>query len=117
MSDRPDLDEAIDILQNGGFNITGGKYAPQTNSIRDILLTYGGYCSQQVEASDDDPQFFVAVTAINAYILGEVMAIIGEDFEFERPKDDYLPNFYIHAKAKNELRQVLRNKANKKWGK
>lgn len=28
MSDRPDLDEAINILQSGGFNISGGKYAP-----------------------------------------------------------------------------------------
>jgi len=53
---------------------------------------------------------------INAYILGEVMAIIGDDFEFERPKDDYLPNFYIHAKAKNEVRQELRYKANEKFG-
>ena len=30
MSDRPDLDEAIKILQEGGFKVTGGKYAPET---------------------------------------------------------------------------------------
>lgn len=30
MSDRPDLDKAIQILQDGGIKITGGKYAPQT---------------------------------------------------------------------------------------
>jgi hypothetical protein len=28
MSDRPDLDEAIRILQAGGIKITGGRYAP-----------------------------------------------------------------------------------------
>jgi hypothetical protein len=29
MSNRPDLDKAIGILQGGGLNITGGKYAPK----------------------------------------------------------------------------------------
>jgi hypothetical protein len=28
-SDRPDLDKAIKILQDGGWKITGGKYAPK----------------------------------------------------------------------------------------
>lgn len=28
MSDRPDLDEAISILQAGGIKVVGGKYAP-----------------------------------------------------------------------------------------
>lgn len=28
MSDRPDLDKAIEIAQAGGLKITGGKYAP-----------------------------------------------------------------------------------------
>ena len=34
MSDRPDLDEAIDILLAGGWNITGGIYAPKDKEIR-----------------------------------------------------------------------------------
>lgn len=29
MSDRPDLDEFARIVSDGGFKITGGKYAPQ----------------------------------------------------------------------------------------
>lgn len=33
MCDRPDLDEAMNILQAGGFNITGGKYAPKSNPL------------------------------------------------------------------------------------
>lgn len=33
-------------------------------SIDDRLLTYGGYCSQQVEATDGDKQFFEAKQAI-----------------------------------------------------
>jgi hypothetical protein len=46
-------------------------------------------------------------TAINAYILGELMAIIGDDFvevtEYDR--------------AINGVLKMQRNKANKKWGK
>lgn len=37
MSDRPDLDEAINILQSGGFNITGGKYAPEVDGVKPRL--------------------------------------------------------------------------------
>ncbi len=48
-----------------------------------------------------------AEQAINAYILGEVMAIIGDDFvevtEYDR--------------AINGVLKMQRNKANKKWGK
>ena len=33
MSNRPDLDEAIDILLAGGWNITGGIYAPKDKEI------------------------------------------------------------------------------------
>lgn len=45
MSNRPDLDNAISILQNGGFKITGGKYAhtnrlesPMSNTPEDTEL-------------------------------------------------------------------------------
>jgi hypothetical protein len=37
MSDRPDLDEAINILQAGGFTILGGKYAPDGINLKDSL--------------------------------------------------------------------------------
>lgn len=33
MSDRPDLDKAIEIAQAGGLKITGGKYAPKNTSL------------------------------------------------------------------------------------
>ena len=35
MSDRPDLDGAIRIAQEGGLKITGGKYAPNGVSLSD----------------------------------------------------------------------------------
>lgn len=47
-----------------------------------------------------------AKTAICDYFLKEV---IGDDYVFERLKDDYLPNTYIHLKAKNELRAEQRS--------
>lgn len=34
--------------------------------------------------------------------------IIGEDYVFERPQNDYLPNQVIHLKAKNRLRNEQR---------
>jgi hypothetical protein len=43
MSDRPDLDKAIEIAQAGGLKITGGKYAPtpkQPDSSDDWLRTF-----------------------------------------------------------------------------
>ena len=46
-----------------------------------------------------------AKQAINAYILGEVMELLGED-EPNRPL----------LQMRNELRQELRNKANEKFG-
>lgn len=45
-----------------------------TKRLEEILLTYGGYCSQQVEATDGDKQFFEAITAIqqlNNEAIGE----------------------------------------------
>lgn len=46
MGERPDIDEAIKILQAGGFKITGGKYAPKSDTahwrtqILEILNAY-----------------------------------------------------------------------------
>lgn len=37
-----------------------------------------------------------------------VLEVIGKDYVFDRPKDDYLPNTYRHLKAKNELRAEQR---------
>jgi hypothetical protein len=98
-----------------------------SDTIRDVLLTYGGYCSQQVEASDDDPQFFVAETAINAYILGEVNKLVGDDEKHvDIPEVGntgkvikiHLGDTYTHWQlTRNQLRQELRNKASEKWGK
>ena len=36
--------------------------------IEEILLTYGGYCSQQVEATDGDRQYYIATTALTHLI-------------------------------------------------
>lgn len=62
-----------------------------------------------------------AETAINAYILGEVMELIGEDenkkvVDWDCPcgTQHHLESDYYQ---RNQLRQELRNKANERWGK
>ncbi len=62
-----------------------------------------------------------AKQAINAYILGEVMELVGEDenkkvVDWDCPcgTQHHLESDYYQ---RNQLRQELRNKANKKWGK
>jgi hypothetical protein len=73
-----------------------------------------------------------AKQAINAYILGEVMELIGED-DVQKPDDDEYDYPYCttcdmcffdgdksngcECTSRNRVRQELRNKANKKWGK
>lgn len=73
-----------------------------------------------------------AEQAINAYILGEVMELIGED-DVQKPDDDEYDYPYCttcdmcffdgdksngcECTSRNRVRQELRNKANKKWGK
>lgn len=57
---------------------------------------------------------------VNAYILGEVMELIGADecfVESTNKPTEQLNKFGSYIKGQNELRQELRNKANKKWGK
>lgn len=53
MSDRPDLDEAVEILQKGGFNITGGKYAPAPEPKTDIRAIL----ENLVDPNDDSLQY------------------------------------------------------------
>ena len=43
-------------------------------------------------------------------ILNLVERVIGEDYIFERPKGDYLPNVYRRLSAKNELRAEQRQR-------
>ena len=84
-----------------------------TPTIRDILeITTCEDCSSEVLRDTEQ--------AINAYILGEVMELIGTD---EEPLDldhyDTRHNFMFLENLKsvrNQLRQELRNKANKKFG-
>lgn len=40
----------------------------EIEKLEEILLTYGGYCSQQVEATDGDEQFIIAAQAIKQLI-------------------------------------------------
>lgn len=70
--------------------------------------------------------------ALNAYILGEVMELLGED-DVQKPDDDEYDYPYCttcdmcffdgdksngcECTSRNRVRQELRNKANKKWGK
>lgn len=89
-------------------------------SIDNRLLTYGGYCSQQVEATDGDKQFFEAKQAI----YKDLMELIGENkpLDVEQGVSRYDPNgkdmwgnHYADLvngsiEAKNRLRQELREK-------
>ena len=58
-----------------------------------------------------------AEQAINAYILGEVMELIGEDdtaFKLYGPMAEHQDHEAVEAR--NNLRVELRNKANEKFG-
>jgi hypothetical protein len=86
-------------------------------TIRDILIKVNDsirYTKADQELVDEAEQ------AINAYILGEVMELIGEDDTEVRgtTQNSTNPKYWTkRTKTKNELRQELRNKANKQWGK
>jgi hypothetical protein len=105
------------------------------NSIRDILETlsaeafiFGNFALGKgvgTPLPDDDhelPPVEKAETALNAYILGEVMELLGDNLQINESKlHDYDP-FYAEAmeewekQAVNDLKEKLRNKANKQFG-
>ncbi len=97
-------------------------------TIRDILIKVNDsirYTKADQELVDEAEQ------AINAYILGEVMELIGED-DVQKPDDDEYDYPYCttcdmcffdgdksngcECTSRNRVRQELRNKANKKFG-
>ena len=112
------------------------------NPIRDILNEFRQssiiiHAKGSVLGVDEDVRAFAssiadAETALNAYILGEVMELIGED-DVQKPDDDEYDYPYCttcdmcffdgdksngcECTSRNRVRQELRNKANKKWGK
>lgn len=61
----------------------------------------------------DDP---LSQDEFKAEIKQLFLSIVGDDYVFQRPKESYLPNVYIHLKAKNELRQQLRTTITGKEG-
>jgi hypothetical protein len=86
-----------------------------TNAIRDILDKLTDQLladTQEVLPVGELTYQEEAEQAINAYILGEVMELIGED----ELKGMYTPLQWEIAQDRNYLRQELRNKANKKFG-
>lgn len=94
------------------------------NKIEELLKTF--YYHDPDELGEDafnnlgDDEIAEAKQAINAYILGEVMELIGADecfVESTNKPTEQLNKFGSYIKGQNELRQELRNKANKKWGK
>ena len=67
--------------------------------------------SQQKQLRELEDLFNSILASQRQAILKEVSEeVIGEDYVLERPKEDYLPNVYIHLKAKNELRAEQRIK-------
>jgi hypothetical protein len=84
-----------------------------TNPIRDIVLHYEMVRDSNAETGIKNRQLDQAEQAINAYILGEVMELIGDD-EKSKARPDKLRQ--SPPWQRNQLRQELRNKANKKFG-
>lgn len=91
-------------------------YAEGENSVN---ADWVSMLSEEFDIETDGPQS--AVKALNAYILGEVMELVGEDenkkvVDWDCPcgTQHHLESDYYQ---RNQLRQELRNKANKKWGK
>ena len=83
-------------------------------SLDDRLLTYGGYCSQQIEATDGDKQFFEAKQAI----YKDLMELIGDDIPLHQPFDDKydyveMGGWTIFRKGANWYKQELRKKVKK----
>lgn len=103
--------------------------------IEELLKTF--YYHDPDELGEDafnnlgDDEIAEAKQAINAYILGEVMELIGED-DVQKPDDDEYDYPYCttcdmcffdgdksngcECTSRNRVRQELRNKANKKFG-
>jgi hypothetical protein len=84
-----------------------------SNTIRDILDDITFHPS---DIDMDNERRDYAEQAINAYILGEVEKLLGDD-DMLTPAMDAKGHYEDTIYARNQLRQELRNKANKKWGK
>ena len=80
-----------------------------SDTIRDIINNIRGddYGPMNYENYEEAEQ------AIKAYVLGAVMELIGADDE-KMPISDASMSY---QNGQNDLRQELRDKANKKWGK
>jgi hypothetical protein len=99
------------------------------NSIRDILNEL--YHDRPLFSSDDVNEMLdwqervvdQAEQALNTYILGEMMAIIGDDLptdmfgSWTHREDGTMILLSDEVIVANNLKAELRNKANKKWGK
>jgi hypothetical protein len=98
MSDRPDLDEAIKILQAGGIKITGGRYAPvdPVTGIKPAL----GNPTPKVEPPKDDKKTTMTIGHIEVATrqLQEAEITIGEFLE--------LVNAYIKLQQEALLDRV-----------
>lgn len=83
MSNRPDLDEAIDILLAGGWNITGGIYAPKDKEIdndkevkQEILYEFLNQFKEDKYLSQSNTD--KAVEAIDQYTQSKLKAFADE---------------------------------------
>jgi hypothetical protein len=100
-----------------------------TPTIRDILDKLEKHFLEEHPDPDMHKCQFTsdAEQALNAYILGEVNKLVGDDEKHvDIPEVDntgkviktHLGDTYTHWQlARNQLRQELRNKANERWGK
>ena len=105
------------------------RYPKPTNSIRYILepLARGwrGWTIDQLDGTSFikcemdaiEKTIAEAETALNAYILGEVMELIAEDVVVEQFMGLNGLEDYEYQVGQKDLQAELRNKANDRWGK
>ena len=83
----------------------------EMNKLRKDLVTF----LRVAKTAENDLQLIPTLDDLIAYIQANyiprdvVREAIGENYVFERPKNDYLPNVYNFLKGKNELRDDLIN--------
>ena len=92
---------------------------PTIRDILDNLLKDLGFYKDAMVKSEQQA-YDQAETALNAYILGEVMELT-KDVPIDQPFDEEMDTITLNAhqifrKAVNWQNQELRNKANKKFG-
>lgn len=87
------------------------KTNPTIGKLREILeMTFRAGIAFERRDMETGKHLFMKVPEAEKQVIAWALEAVGEDFVFDRPRHDYLPNVYLYAKAKNELRAEIRAK-------